>query len=140
MFAIKSTSIDTKQEFKISQVTNGNKTVVDFDFSGRNGNFEITLCFEDIHEAHLYIIIRILNEFRTKIWTCMNSTELMQHVIDFNGQFSEPYGFIIIIHGSFTSEFRKQIYTQFCKQISIYRKTIEDIVYEKQTNDRYIAN
>jgi hypothetical protein len=132
MFAIKSTIIKDTPESKITHIINkGKKTVVDFDFYNNNDIFQITILFERLEEFQLDSIARLLNQFSDQILKCMHTKQFMKHVIDFNGKISEPNNFSILLHASFTSDLKMDIFSELYKNICKYIETIETIVYSE---------
>jgi hypothetical protein len=129
MFAVTSTIIDTTPKSKITHITNGQKNIIDFDFDSENNNFSITVCFKKLEESELDNIANLLNKFSDQILRCMHSNQVMHHVIDFNGQITDPESFLIMLHASFTSELKMNIFSELYKNICNYIKTIENIAY-----------
>lgn len=131
MFTIKSTIVDNTPNSKITHITKGKKTVVDFDFYSNNDIFQITILFEHLEEFQLDSIVSLLNKFSNQILKCMHTKQFMKHVIDFNGNITEPDNFSILLHASFTSELKMDIFSQLYKNICNYIETIETIVYSE---------
>jgi hypothetical protein len=131
MFAITSTIIDDTPKSKITHITKGKKNVVDFDFYTNNDIFQITILFEHLEEFQLDSIVSLLNQFSDQILKCMHSKQFMKHIIDFNGKITEPCNFSILLHASFTSELKMDIFSGLYKNICKYIETIETIVYSE---------
>jgi hypothetical protein len=131
MFAIKSTIIDNTPKSKITHITKGTKNVVDFDFYSNNDIFQITILFEHLEEFQLDSIASLLNKFSNQILKNMHSKQFMKHVIDFNGKITDPGIFSIMLHASFTSDLKMDIFSELYKNICKYIETIETIVYSE---------